>query len=377
MRLLITTDTVGGVWTFSCDLTQQLLARGWEVMLVTVGTPPTPAQAKTHDRLAADGSGALTLRHLDVPLEWMEDGGSCYEHSAELLFEVCEAFAPDLLHLNQFCYGALPVTAPKVVGAHSDVLSWWRARYGAAMPASSWKQRYSELLEAGLAGAATVVAPTHAYLRELGRDFRLPRTRVIANGRTTRSAALADDEVWTGKQLQAVSCGRVWDEGKNVRLLEQAGSSLPIRIAGACARDGATNPWEGHKVAGVEYLGALPENEVENLLLESALYVVTSRYEPFGLAPVEAARAGCPVIANHLETLREVWGDAAIFFARDDAKALCTTLDELRHDPARVRAAAAACRERALRCFSAHRMADDYEQLYGELLAGKRGVHAG
>jgi len=37
-------------------------------------------------------------------------------------------------------------------------------------------------------------------------------------------------------------------------------------------------------------------------------------YEPFGLAPLEAALSRCAIVANDIPSLREVWGSAAMYF---------------------------------------------------------------
>ncbi len=55
--------------------------------------------------------------------------------SADYLRNVIREARPDLLHLSQFCYGAMDVKQPKIVVAHSDVLSWNQAVHGGA---SEW-----------------------------------------------------------------------------------------------------------------------------------------------------------------------------------------------------------------------------------------------
>ena len=336
MRLLMTTDTVGGVWTYSCDLVEEMLKRGCGVMLVMVGRRPSASQAAWVNAAGERWGRDFSVRRVDVPLEWMEDGGSCYTDSEAEMLEICEEFGPDVVHCNQFCYGALRIDAAKVVVAHSDVLSWWKARYGAGMPASAWRTRYCALVQAGVDAADVVVAPTAAALAGFRQSFDVPReTRVIANGRTTRCTGLSEMDVLAGKRMQAVTCGRVWDEGKQVRLLDEARAPLPVLIVGE--RTLATAASEAHSqttyceaAEQVRYLGALSADALEQLLLDSAIYVVTSRYEPFGLAAVEAALAGCAVVANDIASLREVWGDAAVFFAKDDAESLGQVVAEAR-----------------------------------------------
>ena len=56
MRLLMTTDTVGGVWTFTKELTGGMLARGCEVTLVSLGKLPSPGQKHAIDELSMMGT---------------------------------------------------------------------------------------------------------------------------------------------------------------------------------------------------------------------------------------------------------------------------------------------------------------------------------
>ena len=176
MRLLMTTDAVGGVWTYSCELTRGMLARGASVLLAVVGPGLSDDQAEWMVATAERWPAQFVHRHVGVPLEWMDDGAGCYTSSEAAMLALCDEFRPDVLHCNQFCYGALPAfrggsSLPKMVVAHSDVLSWWHARYGVAVPSSTWKMGYLEQVKAGLTGADIVVAPTAASLAELQDHF--------------------------------------------------------------------------------------------------------------------------------------------------------------------------------------------------------------
>lgn len=53
-------------------------------------------------------------------------------------------------------------------------------------------------------------------------------------------------------------------------------------------------------------------------------------YEPFGIAPLEAALCGCTVVANDIASLREVWGDDALYF--DGPRSLSMLLHQLNRD---------------------------------------------
>lgn len=55
-------------------------------------------------------------------------------------------------------------------------------------------------------------------------------------------------------------------------------------------------------------------------------FVYPSLYEGFGIPPLEAMSADCPVVASNTSSIPEVVGDAALFFDPKDAAALCAAM---------------------------------------------------
>jgi glycosyltransferase involved in cell wall biosynthesis len=106
----------------------------------------------------------------------------------------------------------------------------------------------------------------------------------------------------------------------------------------------------------------------------ASIYCLPARYEPFGLSALEAALAGCALVLGDIPSLREVWGDAAVFVPPNEPPALRQALQQLIHDPARRTQLATAARARAAR-YGPQRMADAYLSAYRHL-AGHRPTHA-
>lgn len=366
MRILMTTDTVGGVWTYTRELVAGLLAADerTSIGLVTLGGSPNADQAAWLQIMRDAYGRRFIVETTTLPLEWQQDNAKAYLYAEPLLRRLAKAFQPDVFHSNQFCFGALPLACPKVVVAHSDVLSWMAAVRGpnaVAAAASPWLDTYRDLVSRGLAGATAVVAPTRAMLHDLQSGFgALPQARVIANGRTVPPQQCE-------RKLQAVTAGRAWDEAKGMAVLEDLHTPVPVLIAGETAH--SESSYDTAKLHRHTLLGALSEAETLALFAESSVYLVLSLYEPFGLAAVEAAQCGCAVVARDIPSQREVWGDAAIYFhdaenLRDALRVFADTPEAL--DEAQRRAAVHA-RER----YGREHMTAAYLDLYRTLLAGE------
>lgn len=360
MRILLTTDTIGGVWTFTRELTQQLLKAGHSVALVGFGRAPNAAQSNWCEHLGGEHGVNFLFRYSATPLEWMQDNATAFSGGIDLLLQTAKEFRADLLHANQFCWGALPGDLPRIITAHSDVLSWGLCCRPEGLQESPWLERYRTLVQCGLNRAEIVVAPTDWMGGALRASFHVPcEYTVIYNGRTVPRTTTKPE-----RRLQAVSVGRLWDEAKGIETLFDVDSPIPIYVAGEDSFDQASVTTDH-----IGLLGQLEESAVFDLFRSSSIYIASSFYEPFGLAPLEAALCGCAVVARDIPSLREVWSDAALFY--DTPEKLAALLHELANHPEVLRIAQRKAQARAER-FTAARMAGRYLALYRSLVTPNR-----
>src|SRR5438105_13791666 len=94
-RILMTADTVGGVWTYAMELIRALAAHDVGVTLATMGGPLTGAQSRDAAEL-----GNLELVQSNFKLEWMDDPWEDVRRAGDWLLEIEERVQPDLIHLN-------------------------------------------------------------------------------------------------------------------------------------------------------------------------------------------------------------------------------------------------------------------------------------
>ena len=360
LRILMTTDTVGGVWTYAITLCKALEPFHVRVYLVTAGAPVQPAQKQEAECLEH-----VTLYETGFKLEWMEAPWDSIDAGAAWLLQLEEELQPDLIHLNGYVYGALPWKAPVLVVAHSDVFSWWHAVKGEAPPAA-W-QEYYQRVGKGLQKADYLVAPTHSMLESIQELYSVStQALVIYNGRSLETFHPGK------KKLFAFSMGRLWDEGKNIRLLMEAAPLFqnPMVIAGV-------NHFENHKHStegtNLTYLGKLSEPDVATQLSAASVYVLPAKYEPFGLSVLEAALSGCALVLGNIGSLKELWKDSAVYVDTDDARALAKTVNYLMQNEMVRQQYAQKALEQA-KAYTTTAMAAAYLQLYQKLLAQKTTV---
>lgn len=360
--VLMTADTVGGVFSYAIELARALAEHGVRTSLATMGGPLSPAQCE-----ATASVPGLALFESSYRLEWMDDPWDDVARAGDWLLELEERVRPDVVHLNGYAHGALGFRAPKLVVAHSCVLSWWSAVLGGEAPARY--DRYRREVARGLAAASAVVAPTRAMLDALLRhhgalsSLRFSRTRAVV----IPNAADPDRFAPRPKEGFILAVGRLWDQAKNVAALGEVAPRLPwpIRVAGSDVHPGGG----ARPIPSLEHLGVLSPAGVADALARAAIYAHPARYEPFGLSVLEAALSGCALVLGDIPSLREIWRDAALYVDPGDAGntgALRRALQALIDEPDARREMASRARARALD-LSPRRMARSYLHLYGDL----------
>ena len=141
--VLLTADTLGGVWSHSMELARVLSERDVRIVLAAMGRLPSAAQ-----RAEATAIRGLTLHAGPYRLPWMPDPWDDLGRAGEWLIGLAERCKCDLIHLSEPVFAAHPWTAPVVAVAHSCVLSWHVAVRGVDAP-DAW-ERYREAMAVGL-----------------------------------------------------------------------------------------------------------------------------------------------------------------------------------------------------------------------------------
>ena len=318
-RILLTTDAVGGIWHYSMELARDFAARDVEIVLAVLGPAPDLVQ-----REEANAITGLRLVVTGLPLDWLAETADEIDFAAEVLAAVAWQVDADTVQLHApALVGCAPWPVPVVAVAHSCVGTWWQAVRSGPIPIDlAWR---AEVTARGIDRADVVIAPTVSFAEALRTCYGVVRPiEVVLNGRTATGATAT-------RRAEALTAGRLWDEGKNAAALDAAAGKLtwPVLAAGA-----ATGP-DGTRVKfrHLRMLGSLDDDKLADHYAQASVFVSVARYEPFGLAVLEAAQAGCALLLSDIPSFRELWDGAAIFVPNDAPDQIAGAIEDLLGNP--------------------------------------------
>ncbi len=301
--LLITTDAVGGVWRYSIDLADGLAARGIQAVLAILGPPASPSQ-----RAEAKAVPGLSLVETGLPLDWTAATPDELERASDRLAGLAALVGVGGVHLHAPALAGTALwPAPIVTVAHSCVATWWRAVRGGAMPDDFvWR---TTAAHAGLLAAQAVIAPTAAHARAIEAVYGPMPIQIVHNGSRAVPAQPRP------RRSAVLTAGRLWDLGKAVDWLDRAAAELDVPVSAA----GPTQGPDGSKVRfeHLQQLGILTPDALSAQYAGATVFASVARYEPFGLAVLEAAQAGMALVLSDTPGFRELWDGAAIFVATE------------------------------------------------------------
>jgi glycosyltransferase involved in cell wall biosynthesis len=337
IHVVMTADAAGGIWNYALEMARALSARGVSTTLAVVGERPSQSALREARSIAG-----LEIEITDLPLDWTAMSASEVTHAGEEIARLSRRIGADLVQLNAPALAAgasFPV--PTIGALHSCVGTWWEAVHGdVELPADlQWR---AKLTRAGLTRVDAAIAPSRALARQAQRLYTLPRAPiVIHNGRSS-----PDTPRPPTRDIPVLTAGRLWDQAKNVAALDRAADHLPFTICAAGPLQGPNGAELGPN--RLEWLGVLAPAALRDVMARSSAFVSAALYEPFGLAVLEAAQAGCALVLSDIPTFRELWDEAAFFVSPSNARALADALNIIIADSAlRTRLAAAATRRAA------------------------------
>ncbi|WP_159800820.1 glycosyltransferase [Flavobacterium sp. MK4S-17] len=357
----MTTATVGGIWNYTIDLCKALQFYDTEIHLMAMGSLVNSEQQQQLEQLKG-----INFYESNYKVEWMENPWEDISMAKQWISSVYSKVNPDIIHFNTFGHVAGDWDCPVVSVFHFCLQTRWSAITGKTSTPDDLK-RYRKAVKEALTSACVIVAPTAAILKDAEKIYPVLKHKhkeVIYNGRDTPEFSI------TEKEPGILTAGRKINDAKNICLLTDVADDLnwPVYIAGThnCPEED-----EDNEAKNINYLGRLPSKVLQDYMKKASLFVMPAKYEPFGLAVLEAAKAGCALALGDIPTFREIWGDAAVYFNPESADEAAAVLQKLTTDHAFREEKARKALERSKK-FTVEKMAGSYINLYIDLIESRK-----
>jgi glycosyltransferase involved in cell wall biosynthesis len=202
----------------------------------------------------------------------------------------------------------------------------------------SWKFRlWYKGLQHALAKAGAQIATVSEFSRQriaacLGIDPA--RITVIYEGADHILRTPADPETLARHDLRPGRYALVVGSRvahKNLAALTEVSAALQRRGMVIAVAGGANKEvFQAARDGLVERrLGRTTDGELRALYENAACLLFPSRYEGFGLPPVEAMACGCPVVASRGGAVEEICGDSALYFDTAEPQSIVLAVERL------------------------------------------------
>ncbi len=252
----------------------------------------------------------------------------------------------DLAHVPHFGSPLLP-TRPTVVTIHDLIPIVLLAYRGSARV-----QLYTRLASIAAGRADAILADSFSSARDIEAHLKIPREKihVVYLAAHTRFHPPSQEKIQRVRAKYHLPERFVmylggFDVRKNVARVIETFSGLETgesRLVVAGKLSDVDSPFFPDPRVMVEqkglgdrvhFTGFVAEEDKPALYAAARVFLYPSRYEGFGLPPLEAMACGTPVIVSNTSSLPEVVGDAGILVDPDDARGWIEGLrDVLKND---------------------------------------------
>lgn len=268
-------------------------------------------------------------------------------HEQLVMPRVLRSLKADVVHVPHWNVPVL-FNGPLVITIHDLLLRHEpaSARISTRSPFVAAVKRFGfrATLACALWNAKKILVPTHFVLNDLAAFYPRASQKVIVTGEGMgrRHLAATPSVTQPPQSKYLLYVGSAYPH-KGLDLLINAWEELSLRhpdlhlkIAGAedVFMRRLKDDVRRRNLHHVEFLGYVNDEELSHLYQDAMALVFPSRFEGFGLPPLEAIQHGCPVISSDAAALPEVLGErGAFFFQSGSGTGILRAIETVLQDP--------------------------------------------
>jgi glycosyltransferase involved in cell wall biosynthesis len=234
----------------------------------------------------------------------------------------------DLVHFPYFSYPVF-YKRPFVITIHDLIIDHFPTGVSSSLPLPFYYAKrlaYKKIISSAVKNAEKIIVPSNATKDELTSHYKAKsgKIEVIYEGFDPLiSENSVKEKLISNKYILYV--GNAYPH-KNLQLLLEAFSAVKnkIEIELVCIGrdDFFYKKIQKHRYEGVHFLHNIDDSMLFEYYKHARFFVMPSLMEGFGLPILEAMRLACPVLCSNTPALKEIGGDAVIYFDPKNIKDL-------------------------------------------------------
>jgi glycogen(starch) synthase len=357
LKLLMTTDVSGEVWDYTHALCKTLSASGAaKILVLACGGMPSKEQREQLQNSNYD------IVFLEYSFNW-RNGFDIFQQNINKIETIVnnsiQEFSPDLIHWNNsFC--TLKNDLPQIHAVHEDVLGqiYSQKKHG-GISESDYK-KYRDIIISSLDMSGVIVATSRFLADEILKKYEInKKIKIIYNGISFESNSEFANEPFLITKLSAQNSYH------NLIFLIKTAQKMPENIKIFVLGEKPAGNFK--KPKNIEFLSGLSGEELKEFYKKSSIYLALSSWDVYSRTQIEAAYSNCAIVANDVPIFRDLWGDCACIFDRNNVNSLIKNINNLIENSRLLNLTAKNCQAKALSVFNSKRMCYEYANLYRDV----------
>lgn len=352
-KLLITTDVSNEIWNYAIKLCESIkLSINADILAVNFGKK-------------LDNNKIEEIKSLDIKVISLEYQPEklLYEekdNAENFLLNVIKEFKPDIIHLNHYFNLKNKVNCPVVITAHNDLISlskWSGLRLKTNL------NEYRNIVKNAVNSSNIILSTSRFGAECLIKEYEIKNNiRIIYNSVNTKPCLDFPEKICL------LAEGNSNSKSDNLEILNKIAHKIPgnikIKVIG--------KNFYYRNSKRIEWLDNLSKEDLIKTFNDSSIFLALSNYDPHGFASIMSAYSNCAILANNVPTYKEMWGDCAYIFERNNINSFIRSLNNLIENRSLLINTAKRCQAKALSSYNMKRMGLEYINTYKNLHIQKK-----